>query len=147
MYKSGGIGYKWIIVSEDKRFYLSGLCLSVVLGVMLSLGYAEYHGSGFSKINGSPGASVSHINGNCGDFRYIGTNNSHMSQLTYVSHNHFDWDKNVQFVETLWKFGFKSFLSMPVKIKGNILLPRTTFYKNHHNHIHLQRLSPNVEDI
>ena len=147
VYKSGGIGYKWLIVSEDKRFYLSGLCLSVVLGAMLSLGYAEYHGSGFSKINGSPGASVSHINGNCGDFRYIGTNNSHMSQLTYVSHNHFDWDKNVRFVETLWKFGFKSFLSMPVKIKGNILLPRTTSHKNHHNHIHLQRLNPNVEDI
>lgn len=146
-YKHGNIGYKWLIVSDDKRFYLSGLCLAVVLGSMLSLGYAEYHGSGFSKINGSPGASVSHINGNCGDFRYIGTDNSHMSQLTYVSHNHFDWGKNVKFVEALWKFGFKSFLSMPVKIKGNILLPRTTFHKNHHNHIHLQRLIPNVEDI
>ncbi len=146
-YKNGSIGYKWLIVSDDKRFYLSGLCLAVVLGSMLSLGYAEYHGSGFSKINGSPGESVSHINGNCGDFRYIGTDNTHMSQLTYVSHNHFDWGKNVEFVEALWKFGFKSFLSMPVKIKGNILLPRTTFYKNHHNHIHLQRLSPNVEDI
>ncbi|NHB59320.1 OmpH family outer membrane protein [Acinetobacter sp. 194] len=144
-YKNNNVGYKWVILSDDNRHYLSGISLSAVLGAMCSLGYAEYHGSGFSKKDGSPGGSVSHINGECGDFRYIGTDNSHMTQHTYTTHNHFDWDKNVAFVEALFKFGFKSFLSKPVKIKGNIMLPRTTSWPDHHNH--LQRLRANVQDI
>ena len=78
-YKNGNIGYLWRIDSGDGRYYLSGAALSAVLGAMCSLGYAEYTGSGFSCKDGSPGDSVSHLNGEYGDFRYIAINNRHMN--------------------------------------------------------------------
>lgn len=146
-YKMGDIGYLWRIDSDDGRYYLSGTALSAVLGAICSLGYAEYTGSGFSCRDGSPGESVSHLNGENGDFRYIAINNRHMSELTYTSHKHFDWDKNVDFVNALYKFGYKLFGSNPVKIKGNILLPHSKSWSGHHNHIHLHNFNPNTEDV
>lgn len=145
-YKMGNIGYLWRIDSDDGRYYLSGTALSAVLGAICSLGYAEYTGSGFSCRDGSPGESVSHLNGENGDFRYIAINNRHMSELTYTSHKHFDWDKNVSFVNALYKFGYKLFGSNPVKIKGNILLPHSKNWSGHHNHVHLHDFNPNIED-
>lgn len=146
-YKMGNIGYLWRIDSDDGRYYLSGTALSAVLGAICSLGYAEYTGSGFSCRDGSPGESVSHLNGENGDFRYIAINNRHMSELTYTSHKHFDWDKNVSFVNALYKFGYKLFGSNPVKIKGDILLPHSKSWSGHHNHVHLHNFNPNIEDV
>ncbi|WP_338560426.1 hypothetical protein [Acinetobacter sp. KS-LM10] len=146
-YKKGNIGYKWSIVSDDGRYYISGLALSAVLGAMFNLGYAEYTGSGFSCQDGSPGESVSHLNGENGDFRYIAINNRHMTEKTYTSHNHFDWDKNVAFVNELYKFGYKLFGSNPVKVKNNKLLPYSKSWSGHHNHVHLHDFSPLVEEV
>ncbi|WP_180163230.1 MULTISPECIES: hypothetical protein [unclassified Acinetobacter] len=146
-YKSGSLGYKWNIISGDGRYYLSGLSMSAVLGAMCNLGYAEYIGSGFSCRDGSPGESVSHLNGINGDFRYIAINNRHMTEVTYTSHDHFDWNKNVAFVEELFKFGYKLFGSHPVKIKKNALLPHSQSWKDHNHHIHLHNFSPKVEDL
>lgn len=56
---------------------------------------------GLAVKDGSPGDSVSHLNGENGDFRYIAINNRHMNELTYTSHKHFDWDKNVGFLNAL----------------------------------------------
>ncbi|EFF81608.1 hypothetical protein HMP0015_2921 [Acinetobacter haemolyticus ATCC 19194] len=70
-----------------------------------------------------------------------------MSEKTYTSHDYFDWDKNVNFVKALYKFGYKLFGSNPVKIKGNILLPYSKNWSGHHNHIHLHSFTPNIEDI
>lgn len=121
--------------------------MSAVLGAMCNLGYAEYIGSGFSCRDGSPGESVSHLNGINGDFRYIAINNRHMTEVTYTSHDHFDWNKNVAFVEELFKFGYKLFGSHPVKIKKNALLPHSQSWKDHNHHIHLHDFSPKVEDL
>lgn len=146
-YKSGSLGYKWNIISGDGRYYLSGLSMSAVLGAMCNLGYSEYIGSGFSCRDGSPGESKSHLNGINGDFRYIAINNRHMTEVTYTSHNHFDWDKNVAFVEELYKFGYKLFGSNPVKIKKNVLLPHSQSWKDHNHHLHLHNFSPKMEDL
>lgn len=146
-YKKGNLGYVWNIISQDKRFYLSGLGLSAVLGAMCKFGYMQYVGSGFSTKDGGPGVSVSHINGVNGDFRYIGKNNAHVSGAIHTTFENFDWDQNVKFVNLLHLFGYKKFLSSPVSIKNNALLPFSNAAKNHHHHIHLQGFSPNVEDI
>lgn len=146
-YKNINIGYKWRIDSDDGRYYLSGAALSAVLGAICSLGYAEYTGSGFSCRDGSPGDSVSHLNGENGDFRYIAINNRHMTELTYTSHKHFDWEKNVAFVNALYKFGYKLFGSHPVEIKNNSLLPHSQSWSGHHNHVHLHNFSPIIQDM
>ncbi|MFU8927475.1 hypothetical protein [Acinetobacter puyangensis] len=146
-YRNNSTGYKWNIVSSDQRYYLGALSLASVLGAMCSLNYGEYLGSGFSTENGGSGVSSSHINGINGDFRYLGINNRHMIEQTYTTHAHFDWDANVRFVNALYKFGYKRFLSRPVKIKNNSMLPYSTSYPDHHHHIHLQGFSPNVTDI
>ncbi|MGK8250181.1 hypothetical protein [Moraxella lacunata] len=146
-YRKQNLGYKWLIVSDGKRYYLSGMSLAAVLGAMMSLGYAEYHGSGFSTITGDSGISKTHINGINGDFRYLGTNNSHMKQKTYTTHSHFDWDANVRFVNALYLFGYKSFVSYKVRVANNRMLPYSRSRSDHENHLHLQGFQPQVTDI
>lgn len=147
-YRKNNIGYSWVIVSNEGRYYLSGLSLASILGAMCSIGYGEYHGSGFSTKDGSSGVeSKTHINGINGDFRYLGTNNSHMVATVHTTYNNFDWDTNVRFIETLHRFGYKQFLSRPVSIKNGQMLPYSSSVINHHHHVHLQGFSPKIEDI
>ncbi|ENW21667.1 hypothetical protein [Acinetobacter haemolyticus] len=147
-YRKNNIGYSWVIVSNEGRYYLSGLSLASILGAMCSIGYGEYHGSGFSTKDGSSGVeSKTHINGINGDFRYLGINNSHMVATVHTTYNNFDWDTNVRFIETLHRFGYKQFLSRPVSIKNGQMLPYSSSVINHHHHVHLQGFSPKIEDI
>ncbi|RSN77981.1 cell envelope integrity protein TolA [Acinetobacter haemolyticus] len=147
-YRKNNIGYSWVVVSNEGRYYLSGLSLASILGAMCSIGYGEYHGSGFSTKDGSSGVeSKTHINGINGDFRYLGINNSHMVATVHTTYNNFDWDTNVRFIETLHRFGYKQFLSRPVSIKNGQMLPYSSSVINHHHHVHLQGFSPKIEDI
>ena len=147
-YRKGNTGYKWRIVSNEQRYYLSGLSLACVLGAMCRIGYGEYHGSGFSPSNGSSGnKSVSHINGINGDFRYLANNNKHMTDKTHTTSDYFDWNANVELVNTLYDFGYKHFLSQPVKIKKGKMLPHSSPAVDHHHHVHLQGFKPKVTDI
>ena len=146
--KSGGIGYYWWINSNENREYIQGLPLACILGAMCKIGYGEYTGSGFSIKSGSSGVkSKTHINGINGDFRYLAVKNRHMNEATYTTHNHFDWDANVKFINTLYDFGYKSFLSQPVKVKNGKMLPHSSPVVDHHHHVHLQGFSPKVTDI
>lgn len=146
--KTGGIGYYWWINSNENREYIQGLPLACILGAMCKIGYGEYTGSGFSIKSGSSGVkSKTHINGINGDFRYLAVNNRHMKEATHTTHNHFDWDANVTFVNTLYDFGYKSFLSQPVKVKNRKMLPHSSPVFDHHHHVHLQGFKPKVTDI
>ena len=146
--KNGKISYKWEIRSKDGRFYLSGLSLAAVLGALCSLGHVACVGSGFSTKNGGPGVSVSHLNGINGDFRYFAKNDAHLGGGgIHTTANNFDWDANVRFVEALYKFGYKHFLSSPVKVNGNKLLPHSSSHKDHYHHLHIQGFKPKVIDI
>lgn len=147
-YENGTIGYQWKVVSDEERYYLSGLALAAVLGAMCNISRNNFIGSGFSLIDGSSGKeSISHINGINGDFRYLGINDSHMVQHTNTSDDHFDWAGNVEFVNALYKFGYTDFLSQPVIVKNNELLPHSRACNGHNNHLHLQGFKPNVTDI
>lgn len=129
-------------------FYLSGLSLAAVLGALCSLGHVACVGSGFSTKNGGPGVSVSHLNGINGDFRYFAKNDAHLGGGgIHTTANNFDWDANVRFVEALYKFGYKHFLSSPVKVNGNKLLPHSSSHKDHYHHLHIQGFKPKVIDI
>ena len=146
--KNGNISYKWEIRSKDGRFYLSGLSLAAVLGALCSLGHVACVGSGFSTKNGGPGVSVSHLNGINGDFRYFAKNDAHLGGGgIHTTANNFDWNANVRFVEALYKFGYKHFLSSPVKVNGNKLLPHSSSHKDHYHHLHIQGFKPKVIDI
>lgn len=146
--KTGDIGYYWWINSNENREYIQGLPLACILGAMCKIGYGEYTGTGFSIINGSSGVkSKTHINGINGDFRYLAVNNRHMKDATHTTHNHFDWDANVIFINTLYDFGYKSFLSQPVKVKNKRMLPHSSPVVDHHHHVHLQGFKPKVTDI
>lgn len=146
--KNGKINYKWEIRSKDGRFYLSGLSLAAVLGALCSLGHVACVGSGFSTKDGGPGVSVSHLNGINGDFRYFAKNDAHLGGGgIHTTANNFDWDANVRFVEALYKFGYKHFLSSTVKVNGNKLLPHSSSHKDHYHHLHIQGFKPKVIDI
>ena len=55
---------------EDQRYYLNGITMAAFLGALCKLGYDDISFNGASAKDGSPGPSVSHINGVCVDVRY-----------------------------------------------------------------------------
>lgn len=114
---------------------------------MCSFGYVEYIGLGFSCKDGLLGDSVFYLNGENGDFRYIVINNRYMNELIYISYKYFDWDKNVGFLNVLYKFGYKLFGFNFVKIKENKLLLYFKSWSGYNNYVYLYNFNLNLEDI
>lgn len=108
--------------------------------------------TGFSNKNGDPGVSSTHINGTAGDLLYLNTNKNNVT--TYLEDPKFDYQRMVNFVNALQKFGWGKLKGSPMlsekfqrvvkkekvinpktkkeeirEIKEETLLPHTTHYK------------------
>jgi len=147
-YLNGNVNYKWTIISESKRYYLNGITMAAVLGALIHYGNEEFVGSGFSTIDAkSAGGSTSHINGEAGDFRYLGHNGKHKTEAVWTSYPSFDMAANTRLVKALKKFGFGSLLTGTKAKDGVAKVPGTTYWDDHHHHLHVGRHNYNVEDI
>ncbi|TDQ30351.1 hypothetical protein [Tenacibaculum caenipelagi] len=162
-YSSKEVNYgivKWS--TSKKRYYINPDCFAGLIGAMIEEGIVDLGSTGFSDINGSPGNSTSHINGEAGDLRYLSTNKD--GGQTYLQHSHFDYERQVKFNNALYKFGwgrekkmlsenFERFIEEKevlnpktkkkekVKITKTTLLPHTQHYKTekvrHYHHLHI----------
>lgn len=162
-FSSKGVKYgiaKWS--TSKKRYYINPDCFAGLVGAMIEEGIEDLGSTGFSDVNGSPGNSSSHINGEAGDLRYLSTKKD--GGPTYLQHSHFDYERQVKFNKALYKFGWgrkKKMLSEnyerfieekevlnpktkkkeKVKITKTTLLPHTQHYKTekvrHYHHIHI----------
>lgn len=162
-FSSKGVRYgiaKWS--TSKKRYYINPDCFAGLIGAMIEEGIEDLGSTGFSDINGGPGNSSSHINGEAGDLRYLSTNKD--GGQTYLQHSHFDYERQVKFNKALYKFGWgrkKKMLSEnyerfieekevlnpktkkkeKVKVTKTTLLPHTQHYKTekvrHYHHIHI----------
>lgn len=146
--------YQYTFNIDSPRKYVNEKTLASFFGAMLEVNYTDISCNGFSHSDGSSRPSVSHINGNNGDFKYLrkdkklmfgdGTSldiNANPDMLDDIRQN--KWN------DALYKFGWKSMLGWTYKRNGKINylnhLPKNT--ENHHHHLHLQGYKPNFKEI
>ena len=147
-YKKGNIGYKWKIVSDSKRYYLNGVTLAATLGTMMSYGYEEYIGSGWSNVKGqSVAPSRTHRNGEAGDFRYLGKKRAHINGPVHTTSSTFDLQANTRLVKHFKRFKFNTFYTGNKAANGVAKISGTSWAPNHHHHLHVGGHSYEVEDI
>lgn len=147
-YKKDNIGYKWTIESDSKRYYPNGITLAATLGTMMSYGYEEYIGTGWSNVKGqSVAPSKTHRNGEAGDFRYLGKNGAHRRDAVHTTYASFDMQANTRLVKLFKKFKFKAFYTGTKPSGGVAKIPGTSWAPNHHHHLHVGGHSYEVEDI
>lgn len=104
-YKANGLNIRFRTMNSDSgRFYISPECFASLLGAMGILNVDDLGFNGFSdKLARSVGGSKSHINGVCGDLRYLSTNKD--GGKTLLSDKHFDFKRQKEFCEALHRFG------------------------------------------
>ena len=146
--------YQYTFNVDSPRKYVNEKTLASLFGAMLEVNYNDISCNGFSHLDGSSTPSVSHINGNNGDFKYLRKD----KKLMFGDGTSLDISANPDMLDVLrqnkWndalhKFGWKSMLGWSYKRDGktNYLhhLPKNT--TNHHHHLHLQGYSPNYKEI
>ncbi len=163
-YRKGKVGYNILMNSkEDQRYYLNGISMAAFLGALCKLGYDDISFNGASAKDGSPGPSVSHINGVCVDVRYLRKDKRAVYMNIYKPeyHSQYDHERNLRLVNTFHEFGWGKrkrpnnsivkmlsvyFTNSQAGLK-NYILPHCGPYEGHDNHLHLQGLVANIKDI
>ena len=163
-YRKGKVGYNILMNSkEDQRYYLNGITMAAFLGALCKLGYDDISFNGASAKDGSPGPSVSHINGVCVDVRYLRKDKRAVYMNIYKPeyHSQYDHERNLRLVNTFHEFGWGKrkrpnnsivkmlsvyFTNSQAGLK-NYILPHCDPYEGHDNHLHLQGLVANIKDI
>jgi len=129
------------------RRYLNQPALAALIGALMEVGYEDITSTGFSMRDGSPGESVSHINGENGDFRYLRTDKTGgpLNLTNSVDVAIFDEARQIQFDAALSKFGWRTLLSWPYRSNGaQHQLPGTIRYAGHDDHLHVGKFTPNI---
>lgn len=146
--------YQYTFNVDSPRKYVNEKTLASLFGAMLEVSYNDISCNGFSHSDGSSRPSVSHINGNNGDFKYLRKDKKLMfgdgtSLDISANPDMLDDVRQNKWNDALYRFGWKSMLGWSYKRNGKINylhhLPKNT--KNHHHHLHLQGYSPNFKEI
>lgn len=129
------------------RVYMSMSALASLIGVLMDVQYTDIMCTGFSMRDGSPGESLSHINGENGDFRFLRIDSSGGSLNISSAPEDLDEVRQAKFNEAMYKFGWKQMLAWKYTKNGEgRLLPRTIHYPKHDDHLHVGRYQPLIKD-
>lgn len=173
-YNSGSVKFKILKLDTTSRKYIDSDCFACLLAAMIENGIEDLKFNGFSTVQGKSGNSQSHWNGMVGDLGYLNVNknatatwlsnsSAAFSNTPNWSHNSdFDYDRQVLFNNSLYKYGFSKFKRLNngtvVKMLSEnfvrtvnganktLLLPHTSHYREvsfgvfHFHHLHLQGL-------
>lgn len=151
-YKKGNYQYTFNV--DSPRKYVNEKTLASIFGAMLEVNYNDISCNGFSHPDGSSRPSVSHINGNNGDFKYLRKDKKLMfgdgtSLDIRANPDMLDDVRQNRWINALFRFGWKSMLGWTYKRNGKIHyldhLPKNS--DNHHHHLHLQGYKPNFKEI
>lgn len=135
-------GFKF---SGTSRTYVSMPALASLIGAFMEVGFEDIVSTGFSMIDGTPGESLSHINGENGDFRFLRLDRTGGSLDISIRPNDLDELRQTAFNEALYKFGWKQMLAWRYTKDGEQkVLPRTAHYANHHHHLHVGKYQPTL---
>lgn len=154
-YRHGNIGYKMLMNSQQKRYYLGGVEMAAFLGGLCKSGYNDISFNGFSTVNGSPGESKSHLNGVAGDIRYL--RKDKRTAAVILQDSIYDHQRTLILINNFILFGWgksklmisEYFVNKDAGVNSPYIFPRCYELKTprHNNHLHLQGLQANFEDI
>lgn len=178
-YSSGAVKFKFLEFQSNNRSYIDSDCLACLLAAMIENQIEDLRFNGFSTSTGTSGSSQSHWNGMVGDLGYLNVNKDgkatwlSLSSSAYSSnpnwsHNaDFDYDRQVLFNNSLYKYGFSKFKrlnnnTLVKMLSENFIrtineknetksLPHTSHYRTtktfHFHHLHLQGLDLSFIEI
>lgn len=146
VYRNGDKHYK--LTMNSPRAYANEQTWASLLGAMLEVCFDDIVCNGFSMSDGSPGKSISHLNGKNGDIRYLRKDKSGEKLDLAKTPDQLDVSRQIAWNKALYRFGWKNFLGWTYKKNGKVCeFPHTTKYPDHNHHLHLQGYSPNLKII
>jgi len=178
-YDSGTVKFKFLKVNSTSRKYIDSDCLACLLAAMIENNIEDLRFNGFSTSTGKSGDSQSHWNGMVGDLGYLNinkdasstwlssSNTPYSSSPNWLNNLDFDYDRQILFNNSLYKYGFSKFKRLNnqkvVKmlsenfirkindVNETKLLPHTKHYRTtntfHFHHLHLQGLDISFFEI
>ncbi|SFW70352.1 LysM domain-containing protein [Sinomicrobium oceani] len=134
---------------NEYRSYISPISLAAIIGAMSEANIEDVTIVGFSVEDGSsPAPSTSHKNGRNGDFRYLRKDKSGGALYIDSSAEDLDEDRQNDFNDALYKYGYTDLLSFKYNIDSEErLLNHSRHYANHHHHLHIQGFNPTTKNI
>lgn len=156
-YRRGNVGYKMLMNSGQQRYYLGGVEMAAFLGGLCKSGDDDISFNGFSTVNGSPGDSKSHINGEAGDIRYLRKDKK--AEAVILQDENYDHQRTLELINNFITFGWgrsklmisEYFTNAKVGVNSSYIFPKCFQLKSkkprHNNHLHMQGLSAYIEDI
>lgn len=153
-YKNDGLGFTLNI--NTSRYYMNDVTMASLFGAMIESNYHDLTFNGFSNEKGeSVGGSKSHKNGMNGDFRYLRKNKQGGRTDLFNNGEELGWkgldeDRQNNFNDLLYKFGWKSILSQYYGESKNKLLRRciNDANNNHNDHLHnIQGYKPTLKEF
>lgn len=156
-YRQGDVGYKMLMNSGQQRYYLGSVEMAAFLGGLCKSGYDDISFNGFSTVNGSPGESASHINGEAGDIRYLRKDKK--AKAVTLQDEMYDHQRSLELINNFISFGWgksklmisEYFTNAKAGVEQNYIFPKCFQLKSkkprHNNHLHMQGLLANIEDI
>ena len=136
---------------NESHSYVSGEAMAALLGALIVTNTTDLTVVHFSNEDGtSPKPSVSHKDGNCGDLRYLRTDNK--SLPTLLQDKAFDINRQNAFNDALYMFGWEGMLSenfTPYGGRTQMRLNHTRHLSSpsHNNHLHIGTFNPHVTTV
>jgi hypothetical protein len=134
---------------------MNDVTMASLYGAMLECGYDDFVFNGFSNEKGKTvGGSRSHKSGMNGDLRYLRTDKNGGTTDLFNDSEASGWkgvdeDRQNNFNDALYKFGWKSMLSQSYGARREKLLNKCTNDPDnqHNDHLHIQGYSPTLKEI
>ena len=143
-YEKHGLKYRFNVDSNQERYFMNRDTLASFFGAMLEVNFTDISCNGFSTKKGESGVSKSHKNGYHGDFKYLRKDKilykGAGKSLNIKFHpEELDVDRQNQWIDALYKFGWTHMLGWSYTLKGKKYflnhIPKETTDHDHHLHV------------
>ena len=143
-YEKHGLKYRFNVDSNQERYFMNRDTLASFFGAMLEVNFTDISCNGFSTGKGESGVSKSHKNGYHGDFKYLRKDKKlykgEGSSLNIrLNPEELDVDRQNQWIDALYKFGWTNMLGWSYTLKGEKYflnhIPKETTNHDHHLHV------------
>ena len=143
-YEKYGLKYRFNVDSNQERYFMNRDTLASFFGAMLEVNFTDISCNGFSTGKGESGVSKSHKNGYHGDFKYLRKDKKlykgEGSSLNIrLNPGELDVDRQNQWIDALYKFGWTNMLGWSYTLKGEKYflnhIPKETTNHDHHLHV------------
>lgn len=142
---------KFKLKINTSRYFLNDVTTASLFAAMLDCSFEDFVFNGFSNEKGeSIGGSKSHKNGVNGDLRYLrldkkGGRTDLFKNDKTIGWKGLDEDRQSEFNEALYKYGWKSMLSQYYNGQKILVHCTNDKRKNHNDHLHIQGYKPELK--